>query len=342
MRHVLLTGGAGFIGSTVCRHLLRAGDYRVTVVDKLTYAGNLASLDAVNGHPNYTFEHCDIADEVNLSRLLKDSHVDCVMHLAAETHVDRSIQSPEAFIKTNIVGTFRLLQSVLQYWRGLDEPARGAFRFHHVSTDEVFGDASHNLPELNSGLLYRPSSPYSASKAAADHLVAAWHRTYGLPVVISHSSNTYGPYQFPDKLIPLIVINALKEQPLPVYGCGTHERDWIYVDDHARALQLVLTRGRVGQTYSIAQRAVRSNLDVVRAICRLLDRLRPRGNGARYEELIMFVDDRPGHDRRYIVGPHSIDSELGWAPVETFESGLAKTVLWYADQEDWWEPLRPV
>jgi dTDP-glucose 4,6-dehydratase len=338
-RNILVTGGAGFIGSAVCRLLLKSGSNRVVVVDKLTYAGILTSLEPVSARANFRFELCDIADEARIARLLQDERIDCVMHLAAETHVDRSLREPDAFIATNIVGTFHLLQAVLSYWRGLDDQARAGFRFHHVSTDEVFGGAPDGEPSLLSELRYRPSSAYSASKAASDHLVAAWHRTYGLPVVTSHSSNTFGPYQFPDKLIPLVVLNALKGQPLPVYGAGANRRDWIYVDDHARALELIATRGQVGRAYTVAQRALRSNLDVVRSICAILDRLRPRANAARYEELITFVPDRPGHDREYPVGPHRADSELGWDPVETFESGLAKTVRWYLDHEHWWRQL---
>jgi dTDP-glucose 4,6-dehydratase len=338
--NVLVTGGAGFIGSAVCRRLLHTGCYRVIVVDKLTYAGNLASLESLTGDPNLRFERCDIADKSTISRLLAEENVDCVMHLAAETHVDRSIHTPDAFIETNILGTFRLLEAVRAYWQGLDERARADFRFHHVSTDEVFGDIAYDDAAFTSELRYRPSSPYSASKAASDHLVAAWHRTYDLPVVISHSSNTYGPYQFPDKLIPLTIVNALEEQRLPVYGAGANMRDWIYVDDHARALELVLTRGRVGEAYSVATRSVRSNLDVVRSICRLLDTVRPRRSGAPYDELTTFVADRLGHDRRYAGDARGADTELGWAPQETFESGLAKTIHWYLDRQDWWGPLR--
>lgn len=339
MRHILVTGGAGFVGSAVCRDLVQSGSYKVVVADKLTYAGNPSALEPVSNVPHFRFEHCDIADDATISRLLREEGIDCVMHLAAETHVDRSIKAPEVFIETNIVGTFRLLQSVLAYWRDLDGDARSRFRFHLVSTDEVFGDVpldgSHEIPDGR----YRPSSPYSASKAASDHLVTAWHRTYGIPVVTSHSSNTYGPYQFRDKLIPLIVLNAIEERPLPIYGTGANMRDWLYVDDHARALELVLTRGLTGQAYSIASGAVRSNLDVVHAICRILDKLRPRPGGKRHEELIVFVADRPGHDRRYANPSCSVDG-LGWAPSETFESGLAKTVLWYLNHPDKWHAQR--
>jgi dTDP-glucose 4,6-dehydratase len=336
MRHILVTGGAGFIGSAVCRQLVQSGSWRVVVVDKLTYAGNLAALDAVRASPNFRFEQCDIADGATISRLLHDESIDCVMHSAAETHVDRSIRAPDAFIETNIVGTFRLLESVLAYWRGLDERARDRFRFHLVSTDEVFGDVAADDSHVIADGRYRPSSPYSASKAASDHLVTAWHRTYGLPVIISHSSNTYGPYQFPDKLIPLMVINAIKEQPLPVYGAGADMRDWLYVDDHARALELVLTGGRIGQAYFIAQQEPRSNLDVVHAICRVLDEMRPRPGGASHDQLITFVAERPGHDRQYGVGSCGV-ANLGWVPTETFENGLANTVRWYLDHPELWD-----
>ena len=339
-RRILVTGGAGFVGSAVCRQLVRSGWGRVVVVDKLTYAGSLASLESVRACPNFRFEQCDIADSATLARILREENIDCVMHLAAETHVDRSIHAPDAFIETNIVGTFRLLETVLAYWRGLDEGARAGFRFHWVSTDEVFGDvACEDAHSVTDGR-YRPSSPYSASKASSDHLVAAWHRTYGLPVVISHSCNTYGPYQFPDKLIPLVVSSAIEEQALPVFGRGTDMRDWIYVDDHARALELVLARGLIGQAYSIAENAPRSNLEVVRSICRVLDHLRPRPGRASHEQLITFVADRPGHDRRYAIGSCGVDVELGWTPKETFETGLAKTVLWYLDHQEWWRSRR--
>ena len=339
-RNILVTGGAGFIGSALCRLLLHDGHDRVIVVDKLTYAGNLGALTAARAHANFRFEQCDVTDQARIASLLHEESIDCVIHLAAETHVDRSIQDPRAFIATNIVGTFHLLQAVLAYWRGLDDAARANFRFHHVSTDEVFGDILDEEPSTLPEIRYRPSSPYSASKAASDHLVAAWHRTYGLPVVTSHSSNTFGPYQFPDKLIPLMILNALEERPLPVYGTGQNTRDWIYVDDHARALSLIATRGQIGRAYMVAQRAKRSNLDVVRSICALLDQLRPRARGARHEDLIRFVPDRAGHDAGYPVGPHLADAELGWSPMETFESGLDKTVRWYLNHENWWRGHR--
>jgi dTDP-glucose 4,6-dehydratase len=339
-RRILVTGGAGFIGSAVCRYLVGERGHRVVNVDKLTYAGNLSSLDAIAGHPNYRFEQLDIVDQPAISRLLREERIDAIMHLAAESHVDRSIDGPGEFIQTNIVGTYRLLQAALDYWRGLDESARKNFRFHHVSTDEVFGDLPFDEGVFTPETRYRPSSPYSASKAASDHLVTAWHHTHGLPVVISNCSNNYGPYQFPEKLIPLVILNALEKKPLPVYGEGANVRDWLYVEDHARALELVLTRGRIGETYLIGGTGERTNLQVVRAICAILDEKRPRASGRSYEELITFVPDRPGHDRRYAIDPTKAESELGWSAAESFETGLAKTVDWYLEREDWWRPVR--
>jgi dTDP-glucose 4,6-dehydratase len=337
---ILVTGGAGFIGSAVCRHLVAAGAERVVNLDALTYAGNLASLGEIENHPNYVFHRVDIGDEPAVLGILRDERIEAIMHLAAETHVDRSIDNPGAFVETNVVGTFRLLNCALAYWRGLAGAARARFRFHHVSTDEVFGD----LP-LDSGIFtedsaYAPASPYSASKAAGDHLVRAWHRTYGLPVVLSNCSNNYGPWQFPEKLVPLVILNALEERPLPVYGTGANVRDWLYVEDHARALELVVTRGAVGESYNIGGRAERSNLAVVEAICDLLDARRPRRGGAGHRDLIRFVADRPGHDRRYAIDPAKIERELGWRAEETFETGLAKTIDWYLDNAWWWRPIR--
>lgn len=313
---------------------------RVINVDKLTYAGNLESLKSIDNLPNYTFRQADIGDDHTILNILRSEDVDGIMHLAAESHVDRSIDGPGAFIETNVVGTYRLLNAALAYWRELPKGRRQRFRFHHVSTDEVFGD----LP-LDSGIFtettpYNPSSPYSASKAASDHLVRAWHHTYGLPVVLSNCSNNYGPFHFPEKLIPLVILNAMQEQPLPVYGTGANVRDWLYVEDHARALELVLTKGTVGESYNIGGRAERTNLQVVQAICDLLDRRRPRAGGKSYRDLISFVTDRPGHDRRYAIDPSRIEQELGWKPAETFESGLAKTVDWYLANEWWWQPIR--
>ncbi|MEA3062956.1 MAG: dTDP-glucose 4,6-dehydratase [Sphingomonadales bacterium] len=339
-RTILVTGGAGFIGSALCRHLIGRGDTRVVNLDKLTYAGNLASLAEIEASPDYRFVRADIGDTAAVSALLAEERPDAIMHLAAESHVDRSIDGPGAFIETNIVGTFRLLQAALGYWRGLDGAKKEAFRFHHVSTDEVFGDLPFDSGIFTEETPYDPSSPYSASKAASDHLVRAWRHTYGLPIVLSNCSNNYGPYHFPEKLIPLVILNALHERPLPVYGRGENVRDWLYVEDHARALDRIVSAGRVGETYLIGGRAERTNLDVVRTICRLLDAQRPRAGGERYEALIEFVADRPGHDRRYAIDPSKTERELGWAAEETFESGMAKTVAWYLAREDWWRPLR--
>jgi dTDP-glucose 4,6-dehydratase len=339
-RTILVTGGAGFIGSALCRHLVGRGDTRVVNLDKLTYAGNLASLADVEGSRDYRFVQADIGDAEAVRALLAEERPDAVMHLAAESHVDRSIDAPAAFIDTNVVGTFRLLQAALGYWRGLDGAKKAQFRFHHVSTDEVFGDLPFDSGTFTEQTPYDPSSPYSASKAASDHLARAWHRTYGLPVIVSNCSNNYGPFHFPEKLIPLAILNALHERPLPVYGRGENVRDWLFVDDHVRALDAVVTAGLAGETYLIGGRSERSNLDVVRTICALLDARRPRPGGGRYEELIAFVADRPGHDRRYAIDPSKAEAELGWRPLESFESGMAKTVDWYLAREDWWRPLR--
>lgn len=336
----LVTGGAGFIGSAVCRLLAGNAEHRVINLDKLTYAGNLASLTQIENHPNYTFVCGDISDEAAVLKLLQDYRIDIIMHLAAESHVDRSIDGPAAFIDTNIVGTFRLLTTALTYWRSLDDGGKARFRFHHVSTDEVFGD----LP-LDSGIFtedtpYAPSSPYSASKAASDHLVRAWHETYGLPVVLSNCSNNYGPFHFPEKLIPLVILNALAGKPLPVYGSGSNVRDWLFVEDHARALELVATKGKPGESYNIGGRSERSNLAVVEAICDVLDHRQPRRDGTPYRNLISFVADRPGHDRRYAIDASKIEKDLGWQPIHTFESGLARTIDWYLANEWWWGPIR--
>jgi dTDP-glucose 4,6-dehydratase len=339
-RTIIVTGGAGFIGSAVCRHLIAEGGTRVVNLDKLTYAGNLASLASIADHPSYRFQQADIADAAAVTALLEEEQPDAIMHLAAESHVDRSIDGPGEFIETNIVGTFRLLQAALGYWRGLDEGRRGRFRFHHVSTDEVFGDLPFDSGVFREDTPYDPSSPYSASKAASDHLVRAWYHTYGLPVVLSNCSNNYGPYHFPEKLIPLVILNALHERPLPVYGRGENVRDWLHVEDHARALDRIVSDGRIGETYLIGGRAERTNLDVVHAICQALDERRPRTGGARYADLITFVTDRPGHDRRYAIDPSKTESELGWSARESFESGIGKTVDWYLGREDWWRPLR--
>ena len=339
-RRVLVTGGSGFIGSAVCRYLVRDRGWRVVNVDKLTYAGNPASLEPIADHPNYRFEKLDIADQPAIARLLREEHVDSIMHLAAESHVDRSIDRAADFIQTNVVGTYRLLEAALDYWHAFEAGQRELFRFLHVSTDEVFGDLPYDGGAFTPETPYRPSSPYSASKAASDHLAMSWYRTHGLPVVLSNCSNNYGPYQFPEKLIPLAILNAIEEKQIPVYGKGKNVRDWLYVEDHARALEAVLTRGRVGETYLLGGRATRTNLQVVKLLCSLLDEKRPRPNGRSYEELIEFVPDRPGHDRRYAIDPRKTENELGWEAGETFETGLARTVDWYLEREDWWRPLR--
>lgn len=337
---ILVTGGAGFIGSALCRLLASDPANRVVNLDTLTYAGNLDNLRSIESNGNYRFVRADIGDEALVHDLLREERVEQVIHLAAESHVDRSIDSPESFIQTNIVGTFRLLKASLKYWHGLSAEGRAKFSFHHVSTDEVFGQ----LP-LGEGLFtedtpYAPSSPYSASKAAADHLVRAWHHTYGLPVVISNCPNNYGPYQFPEKLIPLTILNALDEREIPVYGSGSNVRDWLHVEDHARALALISAKGRVGETYAVGARAERSNIAIVQTICALLDQRRPRKNGARYGDLIRFVADRPGHDTRYAVDPAKITRELGWTPLVDFETGLANTLDWYLANRWWWAPIR--
>lgn len=331
---VLVTGGAGFIGSAVIRHILSHTDDSVVNVDKLTYAGNLESLAAVSGSERYRFEQVDICDQAALERVFAAHRPGAVMHLAAESHVDRSIEGPAAFVQTNIVGTYILLEVCRQYWQGLTGAARDAFRFHHVSTDEVFGDLEGPEGLFTESTPYAPSSPYSASKASSDHLVRAWYRTYGLPVLLTNCSNNYGPYHFPEKLIPLMILNALEGKPLPVYGRGDQVRDWLYVEDHARALCQVMARGRLGETYNIGGHNEKSNLQVVESLCDLLQELAPVAQ-RRYRDLITFVQDRPGHDHRYAIDAGKIERELGWAPRETFESGLRKTVQWYLDNQTW-------
>ena len=340
MPRFLVTGGAGFIGSAVCRMLVTDPDNHVVNLDKLTYAGNLASLRPIENRPNYRFVQADIGDADAVAQVLRDEAIDIVMHLAAESHVDRSIDGPEAFIQTNIVGTFRLLSAARGYWEGLPAERREAFRFHHVSTDEVFGDLPFDSGVFTEETPYAPSSPYSASKAASDHLVRAWHETYGLPVVLSNCSNNYGPFHFPEKLIPLVILNALDEKPLPIYGKGENVRDWLFVEDHARALELVATQGKPGESYNIGGRAERTNLEVVRTICALLDERRPRAGGRSHGDLITFVTDRPGHDRRYAIDPRKAEADLGWAPQETFESGIRATIDWYLGNDWWWRPIR--
>lgn len=334
---ILVTGGAGFIGSAVVRHIIRNTPDSVVNVDKLTYAGNLESLASVAGDPRYAFEQVDICDAADVARVFREHQPQAVMHLAAESHVDRSIDGPAEFIRTNIVGTYTLLEAARDYWRGLPETEREAFRFHHISTDEVYGDLAGTDDLFLETTPYAPSSPYSASKASSDHLVRAWRRTFGLPTLVTNCSNNYGPYHFPEKLIPLIILNAMEGKPLPVYGKGEQVRDWLYVEDHARALHLVVSKGIVGETYNIGGHNEKRNIDVVRAICELLEELRPQKPAGvnRYADLITFVTDRPGHDLRYAIDAGKIQRELGWTPEETFESGLCKTVQWYLENQEW-------
>ncbi len=334
MNKILITGGAGFIGSAVIRQLIAETDATVINADKLTYAGNLQSLSSVADNPRYRFEHVNICDAAEVVRLFREHQPDAVMHLAAESHVDRSITGSAAFIETNIIGTYTLLEAAREYWNTLPAGGKNAFRFHHISTDEVYGSLGET-GLFNENTAYQPNSPYSASKASADHLVRAWHHTYGLPVVTSNCSNNYGPYHFPEKLIPLVILNALNGKPLPIYGKGDNIRDWLYVDDHARALRLVLERGRVGDTYNIGGWNEKTNLEVVQAICAILDELRPNASITHHSSLITYVKDRPGHDRRYAIDAGKIARELGWKPQETFDSGLRKTVEWYLANTDW-------
>jgi dTDP-glucose 4,6-dehydratase len=333
---VLVTGGAGFIGSAVCRHLVGEQDWGVLNLDKLTYAANLASLDPVKESPRYAFVRADICDGDAVRDALDDFAPDALIHLAAESHVDRSITGSAAFITTNVLGTHILLEAARRYLGNLPNDRRARFRFVHVSTDEVFGSSETGY--FTETTAYDPRSPYAASKAASDHLAGAWHATYGLPVIISNCSNNYGPYHFPEKLIPLVILNALEDKPLPVYGDGLHVRDWLYVDDHVRALLAVLVNGRVGEKYNVGGRSERTNLQVVQTICDIVDELAP-GRGSR-RDLITFVADRPGHDRRYAIDPSRIETELGWRAQESFETGLRKTVRWYLDNRAWWAPIR--
>jgi dTDP-glucose 4,6-dehydratase len=338
---ILVTGGAGFIGSAVVRHIIKNTQDDVVNVDKLTYAGNLESLTDVCDSGRYVFERADICDKAAMDRIFAEHKPDAVMHLAAESHVDRSITGPAAFIETNIVGTYVLLEAARAYWSTLDDTAKKAFRFHHISTDEVYGDLPHpdehpasiDLPMFTETTAYAPSSPYSASKASSDHLVRAWLRTYGFPTIVTNCSNNYGPYHFPEKLIPLVILNALDGKALPIYGKGDQIRDWLYVEDHARALYTVVTQGKTGETYNIGGHNEKQNLDVVHTICDLLDEIVPKEGS--YRDQITYVADRPGHDRRYAIDAHKIGVELGWKPEETFESGIRKTVEWYLSNKDW-------
>ena len=332
---ILVTGGAGFIGSAVIRHIIQNTNNHVLNIDKLTYAGNLESLKEIDQYPNYEFKQIDICDTEQITAAIDAFQPNAIMHLAAESHVDRSIDGPAAFIQTNIVGTYTLLEAARKYWMGLDAEAQQNFRFHHISTDEVYGDLEGTTDLFTETTSYAPSSPYSASKASSDHLVRAWHRTYGLPIIVTNCSNNYGPYHFPEKLIPLVILNALDAKPLPVYGNGQQIRDWLFVEDHARALYKVVTEGVVGETYNIGGHNEKQNIEVVKTICKILDELKPQANGQAYESLITFVKDRPGHDLRYAIDATKIQNELGWSPTETFETGISKTVQWYLNNLDW-------
>jgi len=338
MKKIVVTGGAGFIGSAVARQFIAKTDVNVINVDKLTYAGNLDSLPGLMNHPRHVFEQVDICDAKEVARVFAQHQPDGVMHLAAESHVDRSIDGPAAFIETNILGTYTLLDGARAYWSGLPQVRKDGFRFHHISTDEVYGSLGET-GFFTEETAYAPNSPYSASKASSDHLVRAWNPTYGMPVVTTNCSNNYGPYHFPEKLIPLMILNALEGKPLPIYGKGDNVRDWLYVDDHASALRLVLDQGKPGETYNIGGHNERTNLQVVNGICALLDEFAPRGEGS-YATQLTYVKDRPGHDKRYAIDAGKIERELGWKPQETFESGLRKTVQWYLDNRDWCEQVQ--
>ncbi len=335
---ILVTGGAGFIGSALVRHLIENTEHEVLNFDKLTYAGTLSSLSPIASSPRYRFKQGDICDERAVSAAIEDFQPDVITHLAAESHVDRSIDGPGAFIQTNIVGTYTMLAAALDYWRKLPVVRGQAFRFHHISTDEVFGSLGET-GYFTETTPYDPRSPYSASKAGSDHLVSAWGHTFGLPVLITNCSNNYGPYHFPEKLIPLMIVTALAGEPLPVYGNGTNVRDWLYVEDHVRALQCVFEKGVPGQTYNVGGNSERRNIDVVKTVCNILDRLQPREDGRSYVGQIAYVADRPGHDQRYAIDAGKIGSELGWSPAESFESGIEKTVAWYLSNRDWWAEI---
>lgn len=335
---ILVTGGAGFIGSAVVRHIINNTQDSVINLDKLTYAGNLESLSDIEHSERYVFEQVDICDREELDRVFAQYQPDAIMHLAAESHVDRSIDGPAAFIETNIIGTYTMLEAARQYWNQLDYDSKLAFRFHHISTDEVYGDLEGTDDLFTETTSYSPSSPYSASKASSDHLVRAWLRTYGLPTIVTNCSNNYGPYHFPEKLIPLMILNALEGKQLPVYGNGMQIRDWLYVEDHASALYTVVTQGEIGETYNIGGHNEKANIEVVKTICSLLEELvpnKPEGV-SQYLDLITYVTDRPGHDVRYAIDASKIAAELGWKPAETFESGIRKTVEWYLNNEQWW------
>ena len=332
---IIVTGGAGFIGSAVIRHILKNTNSHVLNIDKLTYAGNLESLAEIEVSANYSFKKIDICDATAIEQAFNEFQPNLIMHLAAESHVDRSIDGPAEFINTNIVGTYTLLEVARKYWQGLDDANKSSFRFHHISTDEVYGDLEGTTDLFTETTPYAPSSPYSASKASSDHLVRAWYRTYGLPVVITNCSNNYGPYHFPEKLIPLVILNALDGKSLPIYGKGDQIRDWLYVEDHARALYKVVTEGTIGETYNIGGHNEKQNIDVVKTICQILDELKPQSNGQPYQSLITFVKDRPGHDLRYAIDATKIKNQLGWTPQETFDSGIRKTVEWYLNNLEW-------
>lgn len=342
MKRILVTGGAGFIGSALVRYLVTETQDSVVVVDKLTYAGNLASLAPVAPSDRFAFEQVDICDRPALDQVFSTYQPDMVMHLAAESHVDRSIDGPAAFIETNIVGTYQMLEAARHYWNALDDEKKAAFRFHHISTDEVFGNLHGTDDLFTETTPYAPSSPYSSSKASSDHLVCAWMRTYGLPTIITNCSNNYGPYHFPEKLIPLIILNALSAKPLPVYGNGAQIRDWLFVEDHARALYRVVTAGEIGETYNIGGHNERKNLDVVHTLCDLLEELAPQkpAGVTHYRDLITYVTDRPGHDMRYAIDASKMAQALDWKPQETFETGMRKTVLWYLNNEAWWRSVQ--
>ncbi len=333
-KNIIITGGAGFIGSALVRYLLNSSDYNVINIDKLTYAGNLESLAEIQGNPKYRFIQADICDAAKMAEVITETEPDAIMHLAAESHVDRSIDGPAEFVQTNLVGTYTLLEEARKYWSALESDKKQTFRFHHISTDEVYGTLGET-GLFTETTAYQPNSPYSATKAGSDHLVRAWHHTYGLPVVMTNCSNNYGPFQFPEKLIPLMINNALVGKPLPVYGNGQNIRDWLYVDDHVEALRLVLEKGQVGESYNIGGFNEHTNLDVVNKLCEILDELRPDSEHKPHKNLLEFVTDRPGHDQRYAIDASKIQQELGWKPRETFESGLRKTVQWYLENREW-------